>query len=249
MTRTLSKGRLFLRRQTVRLVPVRSSCVHHGRDCGCGSVSAVGTPWRDTDENWQLQWVACNFLMRTEQFVEAKRSHCQSEYVLPKSHWLTRCVSMTFSFFSSRHIYRERRVKPICKHKSKGREWLSRNEWLSRFYLFHLHDGLHPHSSQSICESEQIVLGNGPVSSFKPRPRSGFQVSISKFQVENPDPGHGFKLQFPSFKFKTKIQVGAASCNLQVSSFKPISMSGFQAVHTNHMNPRSGLPRALRQDS
>ena len=43
------------------------------------------------------------------------------------------------------------------------------------------------------------------VSNPKPRSRSGFQVAISEFQVPNQDPGQGFKLQFPSFKFQTKI--------------------------------------------
>ena len=48
---------------------------------------------------------------------------------------------------------------------------------------------------------------NFQVSSFKQRSRSGFQVVISKLQVSNQDPGQGFKLQVPSFKFQTKIQV------------------------------------------
>ena len=37
--------------------------------------------------------------------------------------------------------------------------------------------------------------------------RSEFQVAISKFQVPNQDPGQGFKIKFPSFKFQAKIQV------------------------------------------
>ena len=39
---------------------------------------------------------------------------------------------------------------------------------------------------------------------------SGFQDAVSKFQFSNQDPGQGFELQFPSFKFQTKIQVGVS---------------------------------------
>ena len=53
------------------------------------------------------------------------------------------------------------------------------------------------------------------------------------FQVSKQDPGQGFKLQFPSFKCQTKIQVRVSSCNFQDSSFKPGSRSGFQVAISN----------------
>ena len=56
---------------------------------------------------------------------------------------------------------------------------------------------------------------NFQVSRFKPRSRSGFQVAISKFQDSHQDPGQGFKLQFPSFRIQTKIQVRVSSCNFK----------------------------------
>ena len=74
---------------------------------------------------------------------------------------------------------------------------------------------------------------------------SGFQVAISKFQDSNQDPGQGFKLQFPSFKIHTKIQVRVSSCNFQVSSFKPRSRSGFQVAiskfQVSHQDPGQGF--------
>ena len=86
---------------------------------------------------------------------------------------------------------------------------------------------------------------NFQVSSFKPRSRSGFQVAISKFQVPNEDPGQGFKLQFPSLKFQTKIRVRVSSCNFQVSSFTPRSRSGFQDAiskfQDSHQDPGQGF--------
>ena len=69
---------------------------------------------------------------------------------------------------------------------------------------------------------------NFQVSRFTPRSRSGFQDAISKFQDSNQDPGQGFKMQFPSFKIHTKIQVRVSRCNFQVSRFTPRSRSGFQ---------------------
>ena len=45
------------------------------------------------------------------------------------------------------------------------------------------------------------------------------RVSRCSFQVSRQDPGQGFKLQFPSFKFQTKIQVRVSSCNSQVASW------------------------------
>ena len=71
---------------------------------------------------------------------------------------------------------------------------------------------------------------NFQVSSFKTRSRSGFQVAISKFQVSNQDTGQGFQLRFHSFKFQTKIQMRASSCNCQVSRFRPRSRRGFQVA-------------------
>ena len=71
---------------------------------------------------------------------------------------------------------------------------------------------------------------NFQVSSFAPRSRSGFQDAISKFQDSHQDPGQGFKMQFPSFKIHTKIQVRVSRCNFQVSRFKPRSRSGFQVA-------------------
>ena len=86
---------------------------------------------------------------------------------------------------------------------------------------------------------------NFQVSRFTPRSRSGFQVAISKFQDSNQDPGQGFKLQFPSFKIHTKIQVRVSSCNFQVSSFKPRSRSGFQVAiskfQVSHQDPGQGF--------
>ena len=58
----------------------------------------------------------------------------------------------------------------------------------------------------------------------------GFQVAISKFQDSHQDPGQGFKLQFPSFKIHTEIQVRVSRCNFQVSRFTPRSGSGFQVA-------------------
>ena len=81
--------------------------------------------------------------------------------------------------------------------------------------------------------------------SFTPRSRSGFQVAISKFQVSHQDPGQGFKLQFPSFKFHSKIQVRVSSCNFQVSSFKPSSRSEFQVAiskfQVSNLDPSQGF--------
>ena len=71
---------------------------------------------------------------------------------------------------------------------------------------------------------------NFQVSRFTPRSRSGFQDAISKFQDSRQDPGQGFKMQFPSFKIQTKIQVRVSSCNFQVSRFTPRSRSGFQVA-------------------
>jgi hypothetical protein len=71
---------------------------------------------------------------------------------------------------------------------------------------------------------------NFQVSRFTPRSRSGFQDAISKFQDSRQDPGQGFKMQFPSFKIHTKIQVRVSSCNFQVSRFKQKSRSGFQVA-------------------
>jgi len=83
------------------------------------------------------------------------------------------------------------------------------------------------------------------VATFKPRSESGFQVAISKFQVPNQEPGQGFQLQFPSFKFQTKIQFNVSSCNCQVSRFKPRSRSGFQVAvskfQVSNQDPGQGL--------
>ena len=76
---------------------------------------------------------------------------------------------------------------------------------------------------------------------------SGFQVAISIFQVSNHYPGQGFKLQFPSFKFQTMIQVKVSSCNFQVSCcFKPRSRMGvsscnFQVSSFKQPRSKSGL--------
>ena len=72
-----------------------------------------------------------------------------------------------------------------------------------------------------------VLSCNFQVSRFTPRSRSGLQVAISKFQDSDQDPGQGFKLQFPSFKFHAKIQVRVSSCNFQVSRFKLRSRPGF----------------------
>ena len=86
---------------------------------------------------------------------------------------------------------------------------------------------------------------NFQVSRFTPRSRSGFQGAISKFQDSHQDPGQGFKLQFPSFKIHTKIQVRVSSCNFQVSRFKPRSRSGFQVAiskfQDSHQDPGQGF--------
>ena len=60
------------------------------------------------------------------------------------------------------------------------------------------------------------------------RKKSGFCSMGFKFQDSHQDPGHGFKLQFPSFKIHTEIQVRVSRCNFQVSRFTPRSGSGFQ---------------------
>ena len=82
-------------------------------------------------------------------------------------------------------------------------------------------------------------------SSFKPRSRTGFQVAISKFQDSNQDPGQGFKLQSPSFKIHTKIQVRVSRCNFQVSRFTPRSRSGLQDAiskfQDSHQDPGQGF--------
>ena len=83
------------------------------------------------------------------------------------------------------------------------------------------------------------------VSRFKPRSRSGFQDAISKFQDSHQDPGQGFKVQFPSFKIHTKIQVRVSRCNFQVSRFTPRSRSGFQDAiskfQDSHQDPGQGF--------
>ena len=66
------------------------------------------------------------------------------------------------------------------------------------------------------------------------------RVSICSFQVSRQDPGQGFKLQFPSFKFHTKIQGRGSSCNFQVSSFKLRSRSvRVSSCHPSLMDFRS----------
>ena len=86
---------------------------------------------------------------------------------------------------------------------------------------------------------------NFQVSSFKPRSRSGFQGAISKFQISNQDLGQGFKLQFPSCEFQTKIRVRVSSCNFQVSRFTPRIRSGFQVAiskfQDSHQDSGQGL--------
>ena len=86
---------------------------------------------------------------------------------------------------------------------------------------------------------------NFQVSRFTPRSRSGFQDAISKFQDSHQDPGQGFKMQFPSFKIHTKIQVRVSRCNFQVSRFTPRSRSGFQdAIYKfqdSHQDPGQGF--------
>ena len=86
---------------------------------------------------------------------------------------------------------------------------------------------------------------NFQVSRFTPRSRSGFQVAISKFQDSQQDPGQGFKMQFPSFKIHTKIQVRVSRCNFQVSRFTPRSRSGFQDAiskfQDSHQDPGQGF--------
>ena len=86
---------------------------------------------------------------------------------------------------------------------------------------------------------------NFQVSRFTPRSRSGFQDAISKFQDSHQDPGQGFKMQFPSFKIHTKIQVRASRCNFQVSRFTPRSRSGFQDAiskfQDSHQDPGQGF--------
>ena len=71
------------------------------------------------------------------------------------------------------------------------------------------------------------------------------QVAISKFQDSHEDPGQGLKLQFPSFKIQTKIQVRVSSCNFQVSSFKPSSRSEFQVAiskfQVSNLDPSQGF--------
>ena len=75
-----------------------------------------------------------------------------------------------------------------------------------------------PPDYQGVCAQTKIQVRasscNFQVSSSKPRSRSGFQVAISKFQVSNQDPGQGFKLQFPRFKFQTKIQVQSVTLSI-----------------------------------
>ena len=86
---------------------------------------------------------------------------------------------------------------------------------------------------------------NFQVSRFTPRSRSGFQGAISKFQDSHQDPGQGFKVQFPSFKIHTKIQVRVSRCNFQVSRFTPRSRSGFQGAiskfQDSHQDPGQGF--------
>jgi hypothetical protein len=85
---------------------------------------------------------------------------------------------------------------------------------------------------------------NFQVSRFTPRSRSGFQDAISKFQDSHQDPGQGFKIQFPSFKIHSKIQVRVSRCNFQVSRFTPRSRSGFQDAISKFQDSHQDLPNA-----
>ena len=73
-----------------------------------------------------------------------------------------------------------------------------------------------------------------------------FRVSICSFQVSHQDPGQGFKLQFPSFKFQTKFQVRVSSCTFRVSSFKPRSRSGFQVAISKFQDSHQDLGQGLK---